>query len=309
VEAAVGQAGTAPAPSAFVSGFEAEEKVVIKELTKEFVVKERIVTALAGVDMTIREGEFVCIVGPSGCGKTTLLRILAGLETATAGEIRIVHRNRQKPLNSMVFQDQSVFPWMTVRKNIGFGLACRRVPAKEIEATVDNYIKMIGLQKFADALPHQLSGGMKQRVSVARAFANDPEILLMDEPFAALDEQNKIMLQEELLKIWGAQRKTVIFITHSIDEALILADRVIIMTSHPGTFKVSVEVDLPRPRLIADLRQDKRFNELFTYLWGVLREEVRKAKASEGLTFEDEDGAGGERCEDSVICDESKLVL
>ncbi|GAB4254406.1 MAG: ABC transporter ATP-binding protein [Thermoleophilia bacterium] len=283
----------------------AKDKIVLKGLTKEFQVKGRTIVALRDVDLTIREGEFLCIVGPSGCGKTTLLRILAGLETATAGEMRIVHSDPAKPLNSMVFQEQSIFPWMSVRKNIGFGLKCRRVDQKTIDAVVDHYIRMIGLQKFGDAYPHQLSGGMKQRVSVARAFANDPEILLMDEPFAALDEQNKVLLQEELLKIWEAERKTVVFITHSIDEALVLADRVIIMTSHPGTFKASIDVDLDRPRNISTLRSEARFNELFTYLWSILREEVRKAKASEGLTLEDEDHDDHSR----TLGDESRLVL
>jgi NitT/TauT family transport system ATP-binding protein len=282
------------------------EKIRIKGLTKEFVTKDRVVTAVKDVDLTINEGEFVCIVGPSGCGKTTLLRILADLETKTRGEITITRTDATKPLNSMVFQEQSIFPWMSVRQNIGFGLKCRRVAKKTINETVDRYIRMIGLQKFGEAYPHQLSGGMKQRVSVARAFANDPEILLMDEPFAALDEQNKIMLQEELLKIWETERKTVIFITHSIDEALVLADRVIIMTSHPGTFKMSVEVDLPRPRRIAELRSDDQFNRLFTQLWGVLREEVYKAKASEGLTISDDEFHDDHS---RSLADESRLVL
>jgi NitT/TauT family transport system ATP-binding protein len=282
------------------------EKITIRGLTKRFEVKDTIVTAVKDVDLEIREGEFVCIVGPSGCGKTTLLRILAGLETATEGHIDIKHADRSKPLNSMVFQEQSIFPWMSVRKNIGFGLDCRRVDKKVVKERVEHYLNMIGLQKFGEAYPHQLSGGMKQRVSVARAFANDPEILLMDEPFAALDEQNKIMLQEELLKIWESDRKTVLFITHSIDEALILADRVIIMTSHPGTFKTSVVVDLPRPRVISELRGDARFNELFTHLWGILREEVRKAKMSEGLTFEDDEPHDDHS---DVLANESNLVL
>jgi NitT/TauT family transport system ATP-binding protein len=282
------------------------DKITIRGLTKKFEVKDDIVVAVKEVDLEVREGEFVCIVGPSGCGKTTLLRILAGLETATEGHIDIHHQDRSKPLNSMVFQEQSIFPWMSVRKNIGFGLDCRRVDKKIIRERVEHYLNMIGLQKFGEAYPHQLSGGMKQRVSVARAFANDPEILLMDEPFAALDEQNKIMLQEELLKIWETDRKTVLFITHSIDEALILADRVIIMTSHPGTFKTSVEVDLPRPRVISELRSDARFNELFTHLWGILREEVRKAKMSEGLTFSDDEPHDDHS---ETLAKESNLVL
>ncbi|NLT35207.1 MAG: ABC transporter ATP-binding protein [Gaiellales bacterium] len=288
------------------------DKITIKDVTKQFIVKHSIVTALKDVSMTVHEGEFVCIVGPSGCGKTTLLRILAGLETMTSGRIEMVHSDRNKPLNSMVFQDQSVFPWLTVRHNIGFGLKCRNVDQKEIDEVTARYIKMVGLAKFADAYPYQLSGGMKQRVSVARAFANDPEILLMDEPFAALDEQNKIMLQEELLRIWEGSNKTVVFITHSIDEALILADRVIIMTSHPGTFKATVDVDLPRPRTISTLRGKEKFNTLFMELWNILREEVWKAKQSEGLTYEEGGpgtGPAGETCEGSVICDESDLVM
>jgi NitT/TauT family transport system ATP-binding protein len=284
------------------------DKIVLQDLTKQFTVKDTIITAVKEVDLTIKEGEFVCIVGPSGCGKTTLLRILAGLETATSGTMTITHSDMSKPLNSMVFQGDSVFPWMSVRNNIAFGLACRGVDKKTTNEITDHYIRMIGLQKFADAYPYQLSGGMKQRVSVARAFANDPEIMLMDEPFAALDEQNKIMLQEELLRIWEGSRKTVVFITHSIDEALILSDRVIIMTSHPGTFKASVDVDLPRPRMIAELRTDARFNELFTYLWSILKDEVRKAKASEGLTFDDEDQPPHED-HSQALGAESKMVL
>lgn len=291
-----------------VAPMNGRDKIIVKDLTKEFIVGGRVVTALKSVNLTVKEGEFVCIVGPSGCGKTTLLRILAGLETITSGSIEIVRSTDHLPLNSMIFQDQSVFPWMTVRQNVGFGLACRRVPKHIIRETVDRYISMIGLSKFADAYPYQLSGGMKQRVSVARAFANDPEILLMDEPFAALDEQTKILLHEELLKIWEGSNKTVVFITHSIDEALTLADRVILMTAHPGTFKTSVTVDLPRPRRIAELRGQARFNELFMQLWEILREEVRKAKESEGLAFEDTPG-GDRPCEDSAICDEQQMIL
>jgi len=279
----------------------ADFKIVLQRLTKEFKVKNGVLTAVDHVDLRVREGEFLCIVGPSGCGKTTLLRILAGLETATSGEMRIAQRNPDKPLNSMVFQDQSIFPWMSVRKNISFGLECRGVDRKTTRAIADRYIEMVGLGKFADAYPFQLSGGMKQRVSVARAFANDPEILLMDEPFAALDEQNKLLLQEELLRIWEGSNKTVVFITHSIDEALVLADRLIVMTAHPGTFKEEVEVDLPRPRHIAELRQDPHFNQLFAQVWEILKDEVAKAKEREGYSFH--------RRERSALDDESHMVM
>lgn len=262
----------------------AQDKIILEGLSKRFKTRKRWVVAVEDTTLTIREGEFVCIVGPSGCGKTTLLRILAGLETATEGKMEIRHRDPKKPLNSMVFQEQSIFPWMTVRQNVAYGLKMRRVEPQVRDDIVERYIKIIGLSKFADAFPHQLSGGMKQRVSVARAFANDPEILFMDEPFAALDEQNKILLQEELLRIWEANRKTVVFITHSIDEALVLSDRIVLMTAHPGRIKASYQVELPRPRDIATLRTNPVFHRQFSEIWLSLREEVNKAKANEGLT-------------------------
>ena len=175
-------------------------KIVLRGVKKRFFVRGRAVDALAGIDLEIRTGEFFCIVGPSGCGKTTLLRILAGLETKSAGAIEIVRDTAAdstdvRPLNSMVFQEQSIFPWKTVRDNVAFGLKARGLPRRERNAIAAEHIRKVGLAGFEDALPHQLSGGMKQRVSIARAFANDPELLLMDEPFAALDEQTKLVLQ------------------------------------------------------------------------------------------------------------------
>jgi NitT/TauT family transport system ATP-binding protein len=172
-------------------------QILISNLGKSFGT----VTALSDVTLRIDRGQFCCIVGPSGCGKTTLLRIVAGLEEHTSGSLEILHYDRQKPLNSMIFQEQSIFPWMTVRENVGFGLAMRGRHGAEADDIIQYYIDKVGLSPFRDFYPHQLSGGMKQRVSIARAFANDPEILLMDEPFAALDEQNKALLQEELLRI------------------------------------------------------------------------------------------------------------
>ncbi len=260
-------------------------KIILQGLTKQFPTKKKQppVVALEDATLTINKGEFVCIVGPSGCGKTTLLRILADLETKTDGVMELRQEDPAKPLHSMVFQEQSIFPWMTVRQNVAYGLKMRKVPVNKINEVVDYYIKIIGLGKFADAYPHQLSGGMKQRVSVARAFANDPEILLMDEPFAALDEQNKILLQEELLRIWDLTRKTVVFITHSIDEALVLSDRIVIMTAHPGRIKDTFNVELPRPRNIATLRTNPVFHRQFSEIWLSLREEVQKAKEKEGI--------------------------
>ncbi|MPM44760.1 Bicarbonate transport ATP-binding protein CmpC [bioreactor metagenome] len=173
------------------------------------------------------------------------------------------------------------FSWMTVRDNVAYGLRMRNIPKKAHNEIADHYIEMIGLSKFASSYPCQLSGGMKQRVSVARAFANDPEILLMDEPFGALDEQNRILLQQELLRIWDMTKKTTVFITHSIDEALCLGDRVMIMTAHPGKVKMIIDIDLPRPREIASLRTTIHYNELYQKIWFSLREEVLRGKENE----------------------------
>ena len=254
----------------------ANTKITVHNVQKEFSSRQGHTHALKNIDLEVKQGEFFCIVGPSGCGKTTLLRILAGLEEASSGAIDIVADAPGHPLNSMVFQEQSIFPWMSVKDNVGYGLRMRGVPKKERDKIAEEYIQMIGLSKFAQAYPHQLSGGMKQRVSVARAFANDPEILLMDEPFGALDEQNRIVLQEELIRIWEGTNKTTVFITHSIDEALCLGDRVMIMTANPGTIKSILDVDLPRPRNIADIRTTAHYNELYQHIWQSLREEVIK---------------------------------
>lgn len=255
--------------------------ITLRNVYKTFSSQGGTVDALKDVSLAICSGEFFCIVGPSGCGKTTLLRILAGLEESSGGDVVITANGSGRPLNSMVFQEQSVFPWMSVRDNVSYGLRLRGIGKKERHAIADRYIRMIGLARFADAYPHQLSGGMKQRVSVARAFANDPEILLMDEPFGALDEQNRILLQQELLRIWEDSRKTTVFITHSIDEALCLGDRVMIMTAHPGSLKTIVDIDLPRPRDIAAIRTTMRYNELFQGIWLSLRDEVLKGKELE----------------------------
>jgi NitT/TauT family transport system ATP-binding protein len=257
-------------------------KVRIAGLEKVFRTRQGEVQALRDVDLEIPRGQFCCIVGPSGCGKTTLLRILAGLEEHTSGRLEIFHEARSKPLNSMIFQEQSIFPWLTVRDNIAYGLKLRRIPGPVRRQTVDYYLEKTGLARFARAYPHQLSGGMKQRVSVARAFANDPEILLMDEPFAALDEQNKILFQEELLRIWEEAKKTVVFITHSIDEALVLGDRVVVMTAHPGTVKADLPITFPRPRGVYELKAGPEFGEQAFTVWGYLRDEVMRARSDEG---------------------------
>ena len=254
-------------------------KVRLRDLNRRFTLKHKSFEALAGVSLDITPGEFLAIVGPSGCGKTTLLRIVAGLESHTGGSVEVTREpaaGSPRPLNAMVFQQESIFPWMSVRDNAAFGLKARGIARAERYAEIQPILEKAGLKGFEEALPHQLSGGMKQRVALARAFANDPEILLMDEPFAALDEQNKLILQGELLRIWEASGKTVLFVTHSIDEAILLADRVLVMSARPGRVKDLIDVAsfFPRPRDIASVKSSPRYGELFARIWGQLRDEV-----------------------------------
>ncbi len=270
-------------------------KIRMRGLTKRFTVHGRPVQALAGIDLDIRAGEFFCIVGPSGCGKTTMLRILAGLETKTDGSIEVTRDSSasggnasrgsttERPLNSMVFQEQSIFPWLSVRDNVAFGLKARGFSRRDRYGIAEPFIRKVGLGAFEDALPHQLSGGMKQRVSIARAFANDPEMLLMDEPFAALDEQTKLVLQAELLRIWEETRKTVLYVTHSIDEAIVLADRILVMSARPGRIKDIVDVGsvFGRPRNVESVKSSAQYGELFGHIWGLLRDEVTAAQQDE----------------------------
>ena len=237
--------------------------------------------AIDGVSLDIAPGEFFMIVGPSGCGKTTLLRILAGLESVTSGAIEIETPHSHRPVNSMIFQGDSIFPWMTVWDNAAYGLKMRRAPSATVKEVVGHYLARTGLTRFAKYYPHQLSGGMRQRVSIARAFANDPEILLMDEPFSALDAQNKLLLQEELLHIWEEHKKTVVFITHSVDEAVFLGDRIMVMTAQPGKVKTFVPVPLARPRNIMELQKMPQYGELIAHIWSSLREEVHRARQQE----------------------------
>ncbi|WP_234998241.1 ABC transporter ATP-binding protein [Salirhabdus sp. Marseille-P4669] len=253
-------------------------KIEVNQLTKVFFKRNESVEAIKDVNMNITDGEFVCILGPSGCGKTTLLRILAGLETPSTGQFTIHQSSKEKPLQSMVFQEQGVIPWLTVEQNVSFGLKMRHVPKKIVKERTNYYLEKVGLRKFAKLYPKELSGGMKQRVSIARAFANDPEILLMDEPFAALDEQNKFILQEELLSIWEESKKTVLFITHSIDEAILLSDRIFLMSSQPGTIVQEKKIDLPRPRRMEEVRANEEMAKEFVEIWQHLQTEVQSSR-------------------------------
>src|SRR4030081_3762327 len=248
--------------------------ICIRDLHKTFGQ----LTAMDGGLVAIANGEFFMIVGPRGGGKTTLLRILAGLDSVTSGTIEIETPNSQRPVNSMIFQGDSIFPWMTVWDNAAYGLKMRRVPASTIKEVVGHYLARTGLTRFAQHYPHQLSGGMRQRVSIARAFANDPEVLRMEEPFSALDEQNRTILQQELLRIWEVDKKTVVFITHSVDEAVTLADKIMVMTASPGRAKTIIDVTLERPRNVLELRNDPRYGKIVYGIWGHLKDEVERAR-------------------------------
>jgi ABC-type nitrate/sulfonate/bicarbonate transport system ATPase subunit len=237
--------------------------------------------ALQPTDVTVAPGEFVAILGPSGCGKSTLLRIVAGLDRPTAGRVTFggVPVTGPGPDRGMVFQSYTLFPWLTVAQNIRFGLRERGVPEAEQRAIAARFIARTGLTGFENHWPRQLSGGMQQRTALARALANDPEILLLDEPFGALDHQTRELMQELLLEIWEADRKTVLFVTHDIDEAVFLANRVLVMSARPGRIKAEVPVPLPHPREWT-VKTTPEFAALKGRLMAEIREEVRKAAAA-----------------------------
>jgi sulfonate transport system ATP-binding protein len=227
-----------------------QDLLTIRGVTKRFAAGDDEVEALAPIDLVIPKGEFVCMIGASGCGKSTLLRIIAGFEEPTTGEIAIDGKSVTGPGRDrgMVFQDYALFPWMTVRQNVSFGPRQRHLAREEIDKTTDEFVRMVGLERFADRYPNQLSGGMKQRVAIARVLANNANILLMDEPFGALDALTREQLQNELLQIWKRTGVTTIFVTHSVEEAVLLADRVLVMSAGPGRIDSDFRIDLPRPR-------------------------------------------------------------
>ncbi len=253
----------------------------VANLSKTFTRADYQVEAIHDLSIDIGVGEFLCIVGPSGCGKTTFLRILAGLETKSSGEVDFCLAPSARPLLSIVFQEQGVFPWMTVLDNVAFGLAVRGVGVAERYQLARYYLDRVGLRSFEKAYPRQLSGGMRQRVNIARAFTNDPEILLMDEPFANLDEQTKLLLQEDLLKIWEESRKTVVYITHSIEEAARLGDRILVMTHRPGKIKTLVQVGISRPRDVFALESSQELARIRGGVWSALKDEVLRARREE----------------------------
>ncbi len=239
----------------------------------------REVVALDGIDLEIQEGEFVCLLGPSGCGKSTLLNAIAGFVPPSAGSLRAGGRpvTAPGPDRAMVFQEYALFPWMTVERNVAFGLELKGAPRAEIAREVDAWLHKLSLQDFRDRYPKDLSGGMRQRVAIARALAIDSPVLLMDEPFGALDALTRRNLQDELLRVWSELRKTVVFVTHGIEESIYLADRVVVMTYRPGTVKRIVPITLPRPRDPASAE----FNELKKAVAGLVMEEQLRHQEAE----------------------------
>ena len=232
--------------------------------------------ALGGVNLKIMDGEFVSIVGPSGCGKTTFLSVVDGLIAATSGRILVDGKvvTKPGPDRAVVFQDASLLPWRTVLRNVLYGLECLGVKAREAKERAAHFIEMVGLSGFEHHYPYELSGGMQQRVNLARALVMDPKILLMDEPFASLDAQTREVMQEELLRIWVQANKTVLFVTHQIDEAIYLSDRIVVFSGRPGHVKEIIPVAIERPRRLA-VKRETRFHQIEDRIWSLIEEDVR----------------------------------
>ena len=244
-------------------------KVQIKDVKKIYEGRNGQTVALNGANLDIYDNEFICVVGPSGCGKSTLLNIIAGLHEPSSGEVLVdgVKVEGTGVDRGVVFQQYALFPWLTVQKNVEFGLSLKKDITPEQRAEIAlRYIKMVGLEKFVDAYPKELSGGMKQRVAIARAYAVNPSLLLMDEPFGALDAQTRTQLQTELLKTWEEEKKTCFFITHDVEEAILLASRVVVMSARPGRIKEVIDIDIPYPRN-QETKMLPRFTELKNYIW------------------------------------------
>ena len=260
-----------------MAGEERSIKLKIDNVRKVFDTRNGEMIALNGVSLDIKENEFICVVGPSGCGKSTLLNIIAGLSEPTSGKVycdgkEVTGTGTER---GVVFQQYALFPWMTVKKNVMFGLNLKGIKGKEDIAM--KYIKMVQLEDFVNHYPKELSGGMKQRVAIARAYAVNPSVLLMDEPFGALDAQTRTQLQTELLETWEKEQKTCFFITHDVDEAIILAQKVIIMSARPGRIKEIVNIDIPYPRT-QETKMTPRFLELKNHIWGQVYQEYLEVR-------------------------------
>src|SRR5438477_10460331 len=260
------------------NGAPSAAKLALREISMIYAQRGRRFTALRDLSLQIATGEFISIVGASGCGKTTLLRIVDGLVAPSHGQISVDGQAVTKPGpdRGFVFQQDALFPWRTVLDNIVFGLEVQGKPKADSRRRADELVRLVGLTGFEQHFPHELSGGMRQRANLARALTIDPDVLLMDEPFASLDAQTREIMQAELLRIWRANRKTVLFVTHQIDEAVYLADRVVVMTSRPGQIKAILDVDIPRPRDLS-VKRTARFLEVVDEIWKMIEEEVKAA--------------------------------
>jgi NitT/TauT family transport system ATP-binding protein len=269
--------------------------IQIENITRSYMMnhgrKKKPFTALAGFSLEVQQGEFISIVGPSGCGKSTLLDLLAGLTFPDSGEIRIEGKKVTGPAldRGFVMQSYALFPWRTISRNISFGLEIKKVPRSERTRIAHKYLELVGLEGFADRYPHELSGGMKQRVAIARALAFEPNVLLMDEPFAAVDAQTRELLQEELLQIWQKTGKTIVFITHSIEEAVFLSERVVVMTASPGGVKEIIHIDIPK-RKLGDVKNSPEFNWIVHKVW----KSLNNVKEEGGGTAADAAAVGNE---------------
>jgi NitT/TauT family transport system ATP-binding protein len=248
--------------------------VDVRNLVKSFSSAQRSVTAIENINFSIDAGKFATVVGPSGCGKSTLLMMIGGLVTATSGEVRVngeIMTGPRPDLIGMVFQDATLLPWKTALGNVEFPLQLRGVDAQSRQSRAHELLSLVGLTNFAGHFPHELSGGMRQRVGIARGLARDPTILLMDEPFSALDEQNRTRMGKELLRIWEVTRKTVLFITHSLTEAVYLSDVIFVMSASPGRIVETIEVDIPRPRAL-DVIDAVEFGRIRNRIWHLIAE-------------------------------------
>ncbi|MFD4974769.1 ABC transporter ATP-binding protein [Streptomyces sp. NPDC058424] len=258
-------------------------RIEITGLTKRFLTPAgEVFTALQGVSFTVEPGQFCAVVGPTGCGKSTTLSMVSGLDRPSEGSVRVGGREVDGITDgvSFMFQTDALLPWKTVLGNVLMGPVFRGVPKQQAQASARDWLRRVGLAGFEDRYPHQLSGGMRKRVAMAAALINEPKILIMDEPFGALDVQTKAIMSTELLSLWEQIRPSVIFITHDLDEAVALADRVVVMTSSPGSIKAAFDIDLPRPRgSVQEIRFQPRFIELQQQIWDTLREEVERAYA------------------------------
>lgn len=266
----------APAAASTEAPATAEPSLRIKDVRLEYSTRGKTVVAIDNISIDVPDNQFAVIVGPSGCGKSSLLYLVAGLAQPTSGEILLGEEevDGPGPDRGMVFQSYTLFPWLTVRENVEFGLKRRKMPAAEREEIVNRYLNETGLAAFHDAYPKQLSGGMMQRVAIARALANDPKILLMDEPFGALDSQTRNTMQKLLLRVWEENRKTVLFVTHDIDEAILLGDRIYVMTARPGRLKEEVIVPIARPRSM-DMVMDPAFIAVKRQILELLKNEIK----------------------------------